>query len=538
MHQELVNAPSSRSISPNAGESVDPEKYGQVKRGLKSRHIQFIAIGGTIGTGLFVGSGGALARAGPLSILLGYLIVGTILISVIHCLGEMATFLPIPGGLTVYAKRYVSEDVAFALGINYWFGSAITLCAEVSAAAIVIEYWTTKVNVAVWITIFLVGVLALNIFSVKGYGEGEFFFASLKIITICGLLILAVIIDLGGAPNHHRLGFHFWNTPGPMREYLEPGAAGRFLGFLATFVYAAFAYGGGEVIAVAACEAENPRRNIPRACNRVIGRILVFYIGGVLAIGVLVAYNDPGLAAAIAASTPGAGSSPFVIAIENSGITVLPSIINAVILSSAWSSGNAFLYSGSRNLYALALSGKLPAVFAKCNRNGVPWVAVLVTFAVGLLSYLNVSNSSSVAFGWFSNLTTVSGLFNWAALSYTYLRFRKGCQAQGITDLPFKAMWAPYTGWWAFGSCLFIIIIQGFPVFFGTFSYADFLAAYLGILVFVLPMVIWKAVMKSKLVPYEEMDFVTGKELIDAEEKDYEPVVAKNWLERIWLAIA
>jgi len=322
-----------------------------------------------------------------------------------------------------------------------------------------------------------------------------------------------------------------------MNEYLENGAAGRFLGFLATFVYASFAYGGGEVIAVAACEAENPRRNIPRACNRVIGRILVFYIGGVLAIGVLVAYNDPHLVAAIASGAPGAGRSPFVIAIDNAGIKVLPHIINAVILSSAWSSGNAFLYSGSRNLYALAISGKLPKIFALCNKNGVPWVSVLATFAVGLLSYLNVTNSSSVAFGWFSNLTTVSGLFNWAALSFTYLRFRKGREAQGITDIPFKALWAPYTGYWAFGSCAFIILLQGFPVFF-KFNGADFVAAYIGILVFFIPLVVWKIVNKTKMVPYEEMDFATGKQLIDSEEKDYEPPVPRNWLERIWFAIA
>lgn len=451
----------------------------------------------------------------------------------------MATYLPIPGGLTVYAKRYVGDDVAFALGLNYWFGSAITVCAEASAAAVVITYWTTSVNVAVWITIILAGILALNIFSVKGYGEGEFIFASLKIITITGLLILCFIIDVGGAPHEHRLGFQYWKNPGPFKAYLKTGSTGKFLGFLSTFVYAAFAYGGGEVIAVAAAEAENPRRNIPRACNRVIWRVLIFYIGGILAIGLTVSSSDSKLAAAIASSAPGAGRSPFVVAINNAGIKVLPSIINAIILSSAWSSGNAFLYSSSRNLYALALAGQVPKVFAKCNRNGVPWVAVLASFAISLLSYLNVSNSSSTAFGWFSNLTTVSGLFNWATLSFTWIRFRKGAIQQGIYGaMPFKAWFAPYSGYYALGACIFIILIQGFPVFFGAFSGSDFVAAYIGIVIFFLPMFLYKVISRCKYVKYEDMDFLTGKQEVDEDERNSIVPVPKNFLQKIWFAIA
>ena len=447
----------------------------------------------------------------------------------------MATYLPIPGGLTVYAKRYVSDDTAFALGLNYWFGSAITICAEVSAAAIVITYWTTSVPVAVWITIILGGILALNIFTVKGYGEAEFVFASIKIVTIVALLLFAFIVDLGGSPSGDRIGFRYWNDPGAMKPYLKEGSTGKFLGFLATFVYAAFAYGGGEVIAVAAAEAEYPRRNIPRACNRVIWRILIFYIGGILAIGVLVAYNDRNLTAAIERAAPGAGRSPFVIAINNAGVKGLPSVINAVILSSAWSSGNAFLYSSSRNLYGLAIAGQVPAVFAKCNRNGVPWVSVLASFAIGLLSYLNVNNSSSVAFGWFSNLTTVSGLFNWFTLTITYLRFRKGAMLQGIyNDMPFKAFGAPYTAYWAVGSTAFIILIQGFPVFFGEFVATDFVAAYIGIPIFFLPMVLYKLTTKCKAIRYEDMDFISGKEEIDEEEKTLQPPVPVTWWQKAW----
>ncbi|BFZ60248.1 hypothetical protein YB2330_001277 [Saitoella coloradoensis] len=537
---------------------IQADKYGTVKRGLKSRHIQFIAIGlflasfvqgqcsfvvligGTIGTGLFVGTGGALVKGGPLSLLLGYVVVGTMLLAVIQCLAEMATYLPIPGGLTVYAKRYIGDHVAFALGFNYWFGASITVCAEVSAAALVIDYWNSPVHVAVWITIILFGILALNIFSVKGYGEGEFIFSTIKIVTIVGLLLLSVIIDLGGAPTHDRLGFRFWKPEhgGPTKEYLKEGASGRFLGFLSTFVYASFAYNGSEVIAVAACEAINPRRNIPRAVNRTFWRIIIFYIGGVLSVGCIVSSNDSGLINAISAGTPGAGSSPFVIGIQNAGIKALPSIINAVILTSAWSSGNAFLYTGSRNLYALAINGQAPRVFASCNRNGVPWVSVLATFAIGLLSYMNCSASASAAFGWFSNLNAVGSLFNWATLCYTYIRFRKGCQVQGITNLPFKALWGSWIGWYGLIMCSVIILIQGFAVFFGEFNGANFVAACIGLLIYFVPMAGWWLWKRSGLVPYAEMDFVTGKAEIDAEELDYVEEVPKNIWEKIWFAIA
>lgn len=493
------------------------------------------AIGGTIGTGLFVGSGGALARAGPLSLLLGYLAVGTILFSVLQCIGEMATYLPIPGGLTVYAKRYVSDDAAFAMGLNYWFGAAITICAEVSAAAIVITYWTTSVSVGVWITIILAGILALNIFSVKGYGEGEFIFASLKIITIIGLLLFAVIVDLGGSPTHDRIGFRYWKNPGAMKPYLKEGNTGRFLGLLSTLVYAAFAYGGSEVIAVAAAEAEYPRKNIPKACNRVIWRVLLFYVGGILAIGVLVASNDEHLVKAIASGAPGAGRSPFVIAINNAQVKGLPSVINAIILSSAWSAGNAFLYSSSRNLYALALAGQVPAVFAKCNRNGVPWVAVLSSFAIGLLSYLNVSNSSSVAFGWFSNITTISSLFNWWLLTITYVRFRKGAMLQGLYHtVPFKAFKGPYSAWYAIVTISFIILIQGFPIFFFEFKSADFFAAYIGLPIFFVPMLAYKFIKKSKYIPYSQMDFLSGKDEIDEEERLHAPAAPTTFLGKAW----
>ena len=227
------------------------------------------------------------------------------------------------------------------------------------------------INVAAWISLIIVLVVCLNIFAVAIYGEAEFCFASVKIITIVGLIIFAFIIDLGGGPTHDRLGFRYWKHPGAMKEYVALGNEGRFLGLFSTLVNAAFSYGGVEMVAVAAGEAENPRKNIPKAVRRVFWRILFFYVLGSLAIGVLLPYTEPTLLSAIKDSKPGAAASPWVIAIYRAGVPVLPSIINAVILTSATSSANAFLYTGSRYLYALAQNGQAPRFFLKCSKRYV-----------------------------------------------------------------------------------------------------------------------------------------------------------------------
>ena len=219
-----------------------------------------------------------------------------------------------------------------------------------------------------------------------------------------GLLLMAFIVDLGGNPQHRRLGFWTWQHPGAMKEftagsadapYTVHGSLGRFLGLFSTLINASFSYGGVELVAVAAGEAENPRKNIPKAVRRVFWRILFFYVLGTLALGVLVAYNDPRLLSAQADQAAGAAQSLWVIGIENVGIQVLPSIINAVILTSAASSGNAFLYTASRYLYALALNRQAPRIFLRCNREGVPYVSVAVTASIGLLTYLSAGKGGA-----------------------------------------------------------------------------------------------------------------------------------------------
>jgi amino acid transporter len=212
-------------------------------------------------------------------------------------LGEMVSYLPVPGGHIKLAERFVDPAFSFTMGWNYWYNWTIVLPAELSAAAVLIDFWDkdTKVNSA-WVTICLVVVISINFMGAGAYGEAEFVFASIKVLTITGLIILGIILDLGGGPDHDRLGFRYWKHPGPFVQFDGIGGAkGRFLGFWEVLTQAGFSFIGTEIVAIAAGEAKNPRRNIPKAIRRLYIRILLFYIGGVTIIGLLVPSNDPGL---------------------------------------------------------------------------------------------------------------------------------------------------------------------------------------------------------------------------------------------------
>lgn len=506
---------------------------------LKSRHIQFIALGGTIGTGLFLGIGGAFAKAGPLSVLLGYSITGCAVWAMMQCLGEMATWAPLPGAIPQYCSRYVDPALGFAVGWNYWYSCAITLTAEISAAAIVIGYWKEDQGrlAAIWISLILVLIIVLNIFAVKIYGEAEFIFATIKILTIIGLILMAFIVDLGGSPSGKRLGFTYWRDPGPMKQYPPDisGATGRFLGLFSTLINAAFSYGGVEMVAIAAGEAENPLKNIPKAVHRVFWRILFFYVLGSLAIGVLVSSNDPQLLS----SDPGAHASPWVIAIKRAGIKGLDHLINAVILTSAASSANAFLYTGSRYLFGVAQNNQAPKIFLKCSKAGIPYWSVAITAVVGLLSYMSVSAGASKVFTWFQSLVTVAQLFTWIAICISYLRFRSALIAQGVDrkTLIFKGKWQPYTAWFALIFFSLMVLLSGFELFLrGHWSAAEFLTKYINIPIFIMLYLGWKALKGTSFVQPIEADLWTGKHAIDSQ--IWPEQVPRNIWEKIWFWIA
>ncbi|EFE33194.1 amino acid permease, putative [Trichophyton benhamiae CBS 112371] len=511
---------------------LEQRNVGSLQRRLKARHIQFLALSGAIGTGLFVGSGQVLSLAGPLSAFLAYLITGANLYAVITSLGEMATWLPLPGAVPVYAARYVDPALGFTLGWNYWYQLAIGVPIEISASVLVIDYWPNPVPKWAWITIFLVLLVLLNCLPVSYYGEAEFVFGAIKLTTIVGLIILMFVIMLGGSPTHDRIGFRYWRSPGPMAAYLQPGALGRFLAFWKVFIQATFSYGGSEMVVIAAGETQNPRYNIPKAVRRVFWRILLFYVLAIFLVGMCVSSEDRRLLNALRTGAPGVGASPFVIAIANGGIPVLPHIINAVVLSSAFSAGNTFFYAATRVLYATALDRKAPA-FLRFERLGVPYACVGVTTALSLLVYLNISSSASEVFFWISNISSVSTLLVWASISITYIRFYHGMASQGIprSALPYRSPFQPYLAWFAVTFCAVVAFFNGFDAFFpGKFSAKTFIPPYINIPIFATLFLSYKFIYRTRLVPLHEMDFFSGKEHADRLESTWVKPVAKNFL--------
>lgn len=459
--------------------------------------------------------------------------------SIMNCLGEMTTYLPVEGvSPTMFVNRFADKSLGFATGWNYWYSYAFLVPSEITAAAIVIEYWTKDVPTAAWIAIIWVIIVALNLFFVQLFGETEFWFASIKIIAIVGLIILGVVIFFGGTPTHDRLGFRYWKHDA-FKEYIVTGASGRFCGFWNAVIRSGFSFiMSPELITISAGETEAPRRNVPKATNRFIYRLVFFYIVGSLVISCIVSSSDP----LLMNEHHDASASPFVIGITNAGIPVLNHIINAVILTSAWSAGNSFLFAGSRTLFSLAQNGLAPKIFKWCTPWGVPLPAVAFTASIALLSFLNVSSSSADVFTWFTNLSTVSGFLAWVCVCISYLRWRKAMKFQGVDDTrPYKTVWQPYTTWITLIFVAILALTNGFQVFVGgTFKGSDFVAAYITIPLFFILYVGHKIWHKNWrwFIPTEEVDVLSGLDEVEKVEAMSPPREPRNWLEKVWFWIA
>lgn len=459
--------------------------------------------------------------------------------NVMSILAEIVTYLPMKGiTIPYFVERFVDPSLAFADGWNYWYAYAMLIAAEASAASIVIDYWKPPVSVGVWIAIVLVVILFLNIIAVSFFGEAEFWFASIKLIAILGLIILGIVLFFGGGPKNGPLYFTYWNNPGAFNDYRVSGSTGRFLGYWHAFIAAGFAFiTSPELIAIAAGETVAPRRNIPKAARRFTWRLAIFYGLGTLVIGVIVPSTDKRLLGASNAS-----ASPFVIGIQRAGIGGLNHVINAAILTSAWSAGNSFLYSGSRILYTMSTNGQAPKFFSITNKKGVPYIAVCFTWIFGLLAFLNLSNTGATVFTWFMNISTISGYVAWIVAMITYLRFRKAMIANGMYDaVPYKAPLQPYATWFILLLVCLITLTNGFQVFWpNKFNASDFLAAYITIPIFFVFYVghkLWSRRLRFAH-KIEDIDVISGKAEMDMLEQMEEPRHPRNWLEKAWYWLA
>lgn len=496
-------------------------------RGLQARHITMIAIGGAIGTGLIIGTGKALAQAGPGSVFICYTVIGFVVFLVMAALGEMAAWLPMSSGFTGYASRFCDPSLGFALGWTYWCKYIIVTPNQLTAAALTIQYWVDRetVNPGVFIAIFLVTIICINYFGIKFFGEFEFWLSSFKVVTIVGIIIFSLVLALGGGPDHDRKGFRYWSDPGAFKPYIKGGDAGKFLGFWSCMVNATFAYLGTELVGVTVAEAQNPRKTIPRAIKLTFYRILFFYCFSVLLVGMLVPYDSPELVFATKERT-GASASPFVVAAILSGIDVIPHIINACICVFVFSASNSDLYIASRTLYGLASNGHAPAIFRRTDKRGVPIYALGASSLFALLAFMNVGSSSTQVFGYLYNLTVIFGLLTWISILVTHIYWCRARKAQGITNemLPYYSPLGIWGSYGALAMCILVALTKNYDVFVGDFAdekYKTFITGYLGIPVYLCLIFGHKFIKKTRGIKSHEVDFYSGKDVIDREEEEF-----------------
>ncbi|AAS54039.2 AFR667Cp [Eremothecium gossypii ATCC 10895] len=532
-----------QSVTPATGEfPEDHTEEGdyqetEVKRALKARHISMIALGGTIGTGLFIVIASPLRTAGPVGSLLAYIFIGTVVYSITQSLGEMATFIPVTSSVTVFSKRFLSPAFGVANGYMYWFNWAITFAVELSVVGQIIQYWTDRVPIAAWIVIFWVLVTLVNFFPVRFYGEIEFWIASVKVLTIVGYLIYAFIIVCGGS-KQGPIGFRHWRDPGPWGKGVisHNQKEARFLGWVSSLIKAAFTYQGTELVGITAGESTNPRKNVPKAINKVFFRILFFYIGSLLFVGLLVPYDDPRLNSE---SSTDVNASPFVISIKNAGTKILPDIFNAVVLITVISAANSNVYIGSRVAYSLALAGNAPKQLAFVTKQGVPYFGVLITSLMGLMSFLVLNHNASTAFDWLVNISTLAGLCAWLFISLAHIRFMQCLKHRGISrdDLPFKAKFMPWAAYYATFFVTVIIFIQGYTAFTPKFDVTTFFTSYISLFLMLLVFIGCQIYYKCRFLwAVEDIDIDSDRREIDA--IVWEEDEPKNIWDKFWSAVA
>lgn len=481
-----------------------PPEGSRLKRDFKKRHVDMMAIGGAIGTGLIIGTGTALKRGGPASMFISFIFTGSLLIVVLLSLSEMAAFAPMDKSFSGYAAKYVDPAYGYATGWNYFYKYSINLGAELSAIGLVIQYWRPDLNAGIFISVFLVVLMTFNYFSVRYFGEVEFWGSVTKLLVLFICYVTAIVITSGGGPKHQSIGFQYWRE-NAFVEYLVPGATGRFLGFWACTVQSCFAYTGSETIGIYFGEAPNPRKTIPGAARNVLFRICGFYIVGALLIGLIISPKDPSLASA---NTSNASGSPFVIAFENARIRGMPDFINAMLLVFISTAANANIFINARTMYGLARDGQAPKLFMKVNKFHVPYYGAALGGIISLIAYMECGSTSAAnVFGYLTSSVTVFGILNWISILISYIRYRKGIELHNIPHeaIPFKMWWQPYPAYIALFFICTITFFFGYSSFVHGFHYKLFLTSYVGLFVYLGNIFLWKFWKKTKKVDLLEM---------------------------------
>jgi AAT family amino acid transporter len=406
-----------------------PQATADLSRNLKNRHIQLIAIGGTIGVGLFLGSARAIHNAGP-GLLLAYGVGGVAIFFIMRALGELLTYRPVAGSFATYADEFCGPFAGFVTGWSYWFMWILTAMAELTAIGIYVRYWLPEIPQWLPALVALVVLYGANLLAVRVFGELEFWFALVKVVTIVALIAVGLFVivfhtgELGATASFSNL----WSHGG----FLPFG----IVGVLLTLQIVMFAYSGVELIGVTAGEAENPAVVLPRATNGITARILIFYLGALIIIMALVPWTQ--LSPTV---------SPFVFVFGKLGVPGAAAIINLVVITAATSSCNSGLFSTGRMLWSLARRGQAPRAFATLNSQQVPAAGIHLSAAVLLLVVVLNYLVPEKAFIWVTSIALIGTLWTWGIIMVAHARYRRAVTAGRAAAAPFRMPGAPYANW-------------------------------------------------------------------------------------------
>jgi amino acid transporter, AAT family len=425
------------------GQSSNQHK---LQRGLEERHITLMSLGAAIGVGLFLGSATAIRLAGP-GIILGYAFAGMIMFFIMRALGEMAIQNPVAGSFSQYARDYLGALPGFLTGWNYWFLWVVTCMAEITAAGIYMEYWFPDVPRWIWALVALGIMASVNFLNVKAYGELEFWFALIKIVTIVFMIISGIGMIVFGIGNGGvATGIsNLWEQGGLFPNGLK--------GVLMSLQMIMFAFLGIEMIGITAGEVKNPERTLSRAIDSVFWRILIFYVGALFVIMSIYPWTEIG--------TKG---SPFVLTFDKLHIPAAAGIINFVVLTAALSSCNGGIFSTARMLFNLAENGEAPKKLGRLNKNGVPSLAVIITACTLLVGVVLNYLVPAKVFTWVTAISTFGAIWTWSMILLSQIRYRKSLSQEQLNRLKYKMPLFPFTSYFSLAFLLLVVgLMATFP---------------------------------------------------------------------------
>lgn len=467
----------------------------KVKRGLKTRHVSMIALGGSIGTGLFVASGSVISQAGPGGALVAYLLMGLMVYFLMTSLGEMATNTPVSGSFAVYSSKYVDPALGFAMGWNYWFNWAITVAVDISTAALVMKFWLPNMPSWIFSAITLAVILLINALSVKAFGETEFWMSLIKVITIFVFLAVGVLTIFG------IMGGHFIGLSN--FTYHKAPFVGGIPMILSVFVVAGFSFQGTELVGITAGESDDPSEAVPKAIRDVFWRIILFYILAIIIIGAIIPYTSSDL---LGSSATDVAISPFTIVFKRAGLAAAASVMNAVILTSVISSANSGMYASTRMLYSMAHQGYAPKIMGATNRRGIPVAALVATTVVSLITFITSVEGPQI-YLWLVAASGLTGFIAWVGIALSHFRFRRAFIKQGhsLDELNYHATWFPTGPVITLILCILVICGQNISAF-ANFDWKQIGITYISVPLVLILYIAYKIKKKTHLVPLDKMD--------------------------------